>query len=474
MMREHLQRLLANYRAGLRLACFQSVKIENLHRSPDQLVLLFIVDLLCQFALTYFTNLPYPEFNSYAVPVFSYHSLSLLGAAYLIAVIVNRPRGLLLFPIAILSLLPVIYLFWMPLGWLLRTQVEVSILVHWVLYILYMVWIAVMAVRIIGLLQPGNPRRYIGATLTALVVWYGPTYYFTEYRDFWYASSAAEDEDEDDSYARYRELDVEGIYYHQPELLNTAFAQLQPERPGVADLYFVGFASYAHQDVFNKETEYARALFDKRFDTQGHSIILTNHLDRYTTTPLANSHNLAATLKTIGSQMNLEEDVLVLYLTSHGSKEHELSVNFWPLQLNDITPAMLKGYLDEAGIKWRVIMVSACYSGGFVEPLQDAYSIIATASAADRTSFGCGDDNDFTYFGEAVFKDQLSTSYSIIQSLHAAREAITVREQAEKLQASNPQTFIGAAILSKLEKMEQAFTQAACGKGQVAGEDRLC
>lgn len=474
MMREHLQRLLANYRVGLRLACFRSVEMDNLHRSADQLVLLIIADLLCQFALPYFTNLPYPEFNSYAVPVFGYHSLLLLGAAYLIALIVNRPQGVLLFPIAILSLLPVIYLFWMPLGWLLRTQLEVSVLVHWGVYIAYMVWMALMAARIIGLLQPDDPRRYLGATLTALLVWYGPTYFFTEYRDFWYASTASDGEDEADSYARYRELDVEGIYYHQPELLNTAFAQLQPERPGVTDLYFVGFAGYAHQDVFNKETGYARALFDERFDTQGHSIILTNHLDHYTTTPLANSHNLAATLKAIGSQMNLEEDVLVLYLTSHGSRKHELSVNFWPLQLNDITPDMLKTYLDEAGIKWRVIMVSACYSGGFVEPLQDAYSVIATASAADRTSFGCGDENEFTYFGEAVFKDQLSTSYSIIGSLHAAREAIAVREQAEKLQASNPQTFIGADILPKLERMEHLFAQAACGRQQGAAAGRHC
>lgn len=474
MMKEHLQHLVTNYRAGLRLAVFQSIEIGNLQRSPDQLVLLLIADLLCQFALTYFTNLPYPELNTYAIPVFGYYSLLLLGAAYLIALIVNRSQGLLLFPIAILSLLPVIYLFWMPIGWLLRTQVEVPIVVHWGFYILYMAWIAAMVVRIIVLLKPANPRRCIGACLTALVVWYGPSYFFTEYRDFWYPSSARESGDEDDSYARYRELDVESIYYHQPELLSTAFAQLHPERPGVTDLYFVGFAGYALQDVFNKEAEYARALFDNRFDTQGHSLILTNHLDRYNTTPLANSHNLAATLKAMGRQMNPEEDVLVLYLTSHGSKEHELSVNFWPLQLNDITPAMLKGYLDEAGIKWRVIMVSACYSGGFVEPLQDAYSVIATASAADRTSFGCGDENDFTYFGEAVFKDQLSTSYSIIQSLHAAREAITVREQDEKLQASNPQIFIGADILPKLEKVERVLTQAACGKGQVSGAERLC
>lgn len=474
MMMEHLQRLAANFRAGIRLASFRPVTANDFHDSPDQLVLLLCVDFLAAFSLGYFTSLPYPEFNPYAIPVFGYHCVLLLGTAYLITRILDRSQGMLLFPVAILSLLPAIYLVWMPLGWLLREQLDASQVDQWILYGAYLLWIFVMAVRNIGFLRPATVRRHVEASTAILLAWLAPSTFFSEYHEFWYKNSSAADDAQEDAYAAYRKLDVESIFYHQPELLNASLASIQTERPDITDLYFVGFAGYARQNVFNTETQYARTLFDSRFDTQGRSIVLTNHLDHYTTTPLANSHNLAATLKTIGTKMNTADDVLVLYLTSHGSKKHELSVNFWPLQLNDITPTMLKHYLDDAGIKWRVILVSACYSGGFVEPLRDAYSIVATASAADRTSFGCGDHNDFTYFGEAVFKDQLSKHYSLPDALHAASETIALREQQEKLQASEPQTFIGEEIARKLERVETRLRQRACSDGAAEPSDITC
>ena len=183
---------------------------------------------------------------------------------------------------------------------------------------------------------------------------------------------------------------------------------LRPQRDGVTDLYFVGFAGYAYQDVFLKEVRFVKGLFDRRFDTEGRSLALINNLQTHQAIPLASASNLSSALKHIGTIINSNEDVLVLFLTSHGSREHELSVSFWPLKLNQVTPEMLKRYLDEAGIKWRVVFVSACYSGGFIEPLKDPYTLIATAAAPDKQSFGCSNTNDFTYFGEAFFKDQLS------------------------------------------------------------------
>ena len=116
-----------------------------------------------------------------------------------------------------------------------------------------------------------------------------------------------------------------------------------------------------------------------------------------------------------------DEDVLFLYLTSHGSEDHRLAMQFWPLQLDDIDPRMLKQMLDESGIKWRVIVISACYSGGFVEPLKDDHTMIVTAADAFHQSFGCGSTSDFTYFAKAYFDEALRGTHSFQAAFDQAR-----------------------------------------------------
>ncbi|MDD2725156.1 MAG: C13 family peptidase [Methylovulum sp.] len=157
------------------------------------------------------------------------------------------------------------------------------------------------------------------------------------------------------------------------------------------------------------------------------------------------------------------EDVLVLYLTSHGSEDHELSVNFWPLALNDITPEKLRTLLDDAKIKWRVIIVSACYSGGFIKALANDNTLVATAAAADKTSFGCGTKSTFTYFGEAVFKDQLAHEFSLVSAVQQARIAIGLREKRENIEASSPQLSIGPSIKTKLDHLSGEIRLRHCG-----------
>ena len=144
----------------------------------------------------------------------------------------------------------------------------------------------------------------------------------------------------------------------------------------------------------------------------------------------------------------------MLYLTSHGGRDHKLSVEFPPLQLDALTPEMLKEMLDGAGIKWRIIVVSACYSGGFIEPLKDDYTLIMTASAADRTSFGCGTESDATYFGDALFQHALRFEDSLVKAFEQAKSRIEERERSEKLEPSEPQIFVGEEMAAKLPKLE--------------------
>jgi hypothetical protein len=152
--------------------------------------------------------------------------------------------------------------------------------------------------------------------------------------------------------------------------------------------------------------------------------------------------------------MNRDEDVLFLYLTSHGSDDYRFALEFWPLRLRDLDAASLRGMLDRAGIKWRVIVVSACYAGGFIDPLKDGHTLVITAADAHHMSFGCGAESDFTYFGKAYFDQALRTTYSFTRAFELARRSIEARERAERRTPSNPQLYIGREMALKLEAME--------------------
>ena len=145
---------------------------------------------------------------------------------------------------------------------------------------------------------------------------------------------------------------------------------------------------------------------------------------------------------------------MFVFLTSHGSRDHVLSTSFWSLDLNGLSAARLKEVLDLSEIKWRVLVVSACYSGGFIDVLKDENTLIMTAARADRNSFGCSNLNDFTYFGQAYFEERLRQDFSFVEAFHDARQAIAAREKQEGLTPSQPQIHIGSAIESKLAELE--------------------
>ena len=194
-----------------------------------------------------------------------------------------------------------------------------------------------------------------------------------------------------------------------------------------------------------------RRQFDGRFGTAGHSIALVSSQDALEEFPIASGTNLARALARVGERMNADEDMLFLFLSAHGYRDHRLSAVQPPLELAPLTPTALARMLQDAGIKWRVVVVSACYSGGFIEPLRDDNTIVITASSADRSSFGCEAGRDFTYFGEAYFRDALARTRSFTQAFELAKGIVSEREAKEKLEPSLPQMWVGAAIAERLK-----------------------
>lgn len=243
-------------------------------------------------------------------------------------------------------------------------------------------------------------------------------------------------------------------------LLRRTLEGLDAQVPGKVDLYVVGVAGDGGESVFRNEVNYLSALMAQRFDAADHVVALINHVDSLgdAVRPLANLVNLRAALDGIGRVMDKQEDILLLFVTTHGTAAHELVMDLSPAFSQTISPQQLRAALDHSGIRNRVIVVSACFSGGFVPALADDDTLVITAAAASRRSFGCGDDTTATYFGRAWLVDGLNRSDSFIDAYTIAIRQIAQRERAGDFPPSLPQISIGANIRTRLQRWRDGIT----------------
>jgi len=250
-------------------------------------------------------------------------------------------------------------------------------------------------------------------------------------------------------------LEDEALLYDQPARIASAVSRLEPSKPGKTSAYFLGFAGNGDEGVFRRETQYAAQVFGERFGTADRSVLLINDTDDRDSYPLASVTGLSLALKGLAARMTPDEDVLVLFLSSHGSQEG-LEVKNGSLPLAALAPADLRAALDGAGIRYRLLVVSACYAGVFFDELKSDSTAIVTAADSTHSSFGCEQDRDLTWFGEAFLKDSLPDSASLEDAFRKAEKLIAQREDAEHQPHSNPQLYVGPLIAQKLRELEGA------------------
>jgi hypothetical protein len=94
-----------------------------------------------------------------------------------------------------------------------------------------------------------------------------------------------------------------------------------------------------------------------------------------------------------------------------------------------------------------VIVVSSCHSGSFIPALADPNTLVIAASRADRTSFGCEDRRQWTYFGDAYFNRALRQETSFRRAFERARQQIAEWEAEDGLRSSLPQIAGGEALI---------------------------
>ncbi len=243
----------------------------------------------------------------------------------------------------------------------------------------------------------------------------------------------------------------------QARTLPAALDGLAPGRPGVVDLYAITFAPYADEDVFSHEATLVTELMRSRFDAPQRVVHLQNHARSVAELPWATPLNLHRTIQRMATLMNRDEDILFIHLTSHGARDGQLAAEFDPLVVDSVTPKQLSAWLDEAGVRYRVISISACFSGSWVAPLSGPGTLVMTAADADHTSYGCGSLSPLTFFGRAMYDEQLRHTHSFEDAFAAVRPVIAQREkEAGKTDGySNPQIAVGAAIRGPLLSLQQ-------------------
>jgi hypothetical protein len=242
----------------------------------------------------------------------------------------------------------------------------------------------------------------------------------------------------------------------QRNLIDTQIALFPEEVPESGRVFFLGFAGYGEERVFAEEIKLAARVVGEKYGSARRSVLLLNDWRDRTTWPLASASSLRYSLKAIARIMNLEKDVLFLTLSSHGSRDATIEVSNEGLTPQTLSAQTLADALAESGIRWKVIVISACFSGTFIKPLADEHTIVITAAARNRASFGCSDSRHLTYFGEAFFEGALPRSPDLRAAFEATQREIRRRERHEGMRASNPQNFFGTLMEAKLREIELA------------------
>lgn len=388
------------------------------------------------------------EFDPFGIPALALVALLVLALAYVTARLSNPPQPIrcTLF-IAVASL---------PLLVILSALIDATVADRWrtLASVTLGVYMLLYAVRSLRALSGTVPLQAVvaGAAVLAGYLWLGQLVYLQP--TLWSSPDAGDD----DATTMSAEV-AESLLFDQRSRLDEALEAVADSTHSTVSsnsggggtssrpsMFFVGFAGVASQKVFAEEIKLAAHVVGERFDTVSRQLLLINDHRDFDSYPLATVSGLRYALGELAKKMRPDRDILFLSLSSHGSSEPQLAVSNGVLPLEQVTGDNLASALRDSGIKWRVIVISACHAGAFIAPLKDPNTVLITAAAADKTSFGCSDDRDLTYFGEAFYRDALPRARSLQDAFALTRSAIATREHAERVTASDPQAYFGGQI----------------------------
>ncbi len=252
--------------------------------------------------------------------------------------------------------------------------------------------------------------------------------------------------------------------FDQHSRLMTAVAALKPQRPGVVDAYIisVGLDSDA---VFTREASEAAKVLSRRYDGEGRTLTLATGTQG--AMPQGSPDMIAASLAAIAKKMDVKEDVLILFTTSHGDPNVGIVYRDDSNGMGLIAPTRLADMVNGLGFQKRMVIISACFSGVFVPKLASDDGIVLTAASSTRSSFGCAASNDWTFFGDALMNHALRKPQPLDAAVKEAHGMIAGWEKGRDFPESGPQASFGknsAIWLTALEMRAPKDATTPVGK----------
>ena len=250
---------------------------------------------------------------------------------------------------------------------------------------------------------------------------------------------------------RYIPPDTERIYLAQEDLLTKQATSLRRADPDTIELFAVLGAGDPTHAVFRREVDAVAELLESAYFAENRIVKLVNSDEAHTAYPLLNRSNLKRAVSSVSDAMD-DDDILLLFLTSHGRPDR-LSIYFEGVIGRDLRPDDIDDALTEAGVENVIVIVSACYSGSFIDELRRPERLILTAARHDRTSFGCAPENNWTNWGRAFFEQALRQERDPRVAAEVAKRIVAELETEAGLKPSEPQVALGSSISPLIDEL---------------------
>ena len=450
-MRAIIHALGRNLAAGLRLALFLPVGRASFRISVTQLVLVVVLSAAIDIDADWVRAAHEARFSLLGLhgEIFALGLLALASAA--LAILRRDGELYLALPIVVLASFPLVQIVHV-LPDLPRAAGRVTPEAKALIEYAVLAWMFIIAMRAVYVVtDPARSRPRLWAVVGGLVL----------IAPFWFAPLLGPLE------PWWREIDAsagdpgavspasEAVLAAQQFMLDRALDQLEDERPGVTDLYFVAFAPDARRAGFVADVDAAQRTMDERWDTQRRSVVLVNSPATVAERPFASITHLREVLLEIGDIIDTDDDVVMVYVTGNSNADHTLTAVNPPLELAALSPQGLKQLLDAANIRWRIIVVSTCEAGAWIDALKDDETVVIASSAAGVRGAECAGSLRPGAFASAFFGDAMRRSDDIRAAFDIARKQLVTQHAAE------PVMSVGAAIAEQLKSLRQR------GKGRV-------
>jgi hypothetical protein len=430
--------LLANLRAGARLALFARVQRQDFRVDAAQILLAVVVSALVDNAADWIRESPDAVFDWAALGAELASFAVLVAIAALLAWAFSDVSLILALPIVVLTSLLLVQITNV-VPYLAGALEDLPAWLPETLYYLVLVWfLAVLWRSAFVTIQPG-PRRFArslaGAVLLAVPLFL-PAGALPD-ASWWRQADAPPAVDSSNPAS-------EPVLALQRELQEEALGEIEDHTQGETDLYFVAFAPDGAGAKWRPHIARAKKIMDDHWGTQRRSLAYVNDVTMLTEAPMATVTHLREALEEIAAASNPDEDIVMLYLAGRSNPDGSLSVSLPPLGLVQLTAAGLAHLLRQAGIRWRVVVIATCVAQPFIEALADDQTLVIAATG--RSERGCGSGDEPTALGDALFSETLSRATSLPAAFESARQALGHR-------GPTPLLHVGEAIGAQLARL---------------------